>query len=102
MKDPQRNTDQVEVKYWEYKKGEKVKDYLKTSATTEWTYIIKGKIKARVDDTEVTLSAGDYILIHPNTPNNTVAEILEDVQAITVKAPSDQKAKKILAATKHS
>lgn len=36
-------------------------------------------------------------LIHPGTTNNTVVDVLEDVEGITVKASSDPYAKQVLA-----
>lgn len=96
LQDPQRQADQMEVKYWEYAKGETVGHGIKTSETIEWTYILKGKTRAILGEDVVTLHAGEYVLIHPGTPNNTVAEILEDTQGITVKSPSDPNAKKLI------
>lgn len=49
-----------------------------------------------VSDNEIELTQGDYIVIEPGTPNNTVAEILEDVAGLTIKAPSDPSAKKLV------
>jgi hypothetical protein len=45
---------------------------------------------------ELILSGGDYVLIHPGTPNNTVLEVLEDARILTVKAPSDPAAKRVI------
>lgn len=89
-----RKSEAVEIKYWEYKAGEVIKQYLKVSTIIECTFILKGRTKCRVGDEEVELKQGDYIVIAPGVPNNTVAEILEDVAALTIKAPSDPSAKK--------
>lgn len=91
-----RKNEAVEIKYWEYSAGDTAKQYLKTSAIIECTFILKGSTKCLVDDQEIILNAGDYVVIKPGTPNNTVAEILEDVIGLTIKAPSDPSAKKIV------
>ena len=72
MKDPLRQTEQIEVKYWEFNMGEEKKHGAKTSDTIEWTYILKGGTRALIGRNEVILSQGDYVLIHPGTPNNIV------------------------------
>ena len=91
-----RLSDDVEIKYWQYKSGEQVKSYLKTSEIIECTFILRGRTKCIVGDQEVELKTGDYIVIEPGTPNNTVAEIIENVEGLTIKAPSDPSAKKIV------
>lgn len=91
-----RYTESLEVKYWEFASGEGKSHSAKLSATTEWTYIISGELHSEVGDKRVVLGAGDYILIHPGVPNNLVAEVVRDTKAITVKAPSDPAAKKII------
>jgi quercetin dioxygenase-like cupin family protein len=97
IKDAPRKNKEVEVKYWQYKKGEIAKDYQKTSSTIECTFILKGKTSCLIYDQSIELNAGDYIVIKPGTPNNTVAKILEDTEGLTIKAPSDPSAKKIVA-----
>jgi quercetin dioxygenase-like cupin family protein len=90
-----RKNEAVEIKYWEFKTG--ATDHpLKQSATIECTFILKGKTRAMIADEEIILVAGDYVVIEPGTPNNTVVEILEDAAGLTVKAPSDPSAKKVL------
>lgn len=89
-------TDQIEVKYWEFTKGEDTNHATKRSSTTEWTYILRGTIKAQLDEAEVILHEGEYVLIQPGVPNNTVAEILENAKGITVKSPSYPGAKQII------
>jgi mannose-6-phosphate isomerase-like protein (cupin superfamily) len=93
--DSPRKTNDVEIKYWEYPVGPTAHP-MKESAIIECTFILKGQTKAIIDNEEIILSAGDYIVIEPGTPNNTVIEILEDAAGLTVKAPSDPSAKKIL------
>ena len=66
------------------------------SAIFECTFILKGSTKAFIDGKEVVLSGGDYVVMQPGTPNNTVAEILEDAAGLTVKAPSDPTAKRVI------
>ncbi len=95
LADPNRFTTEIEVKYWEFPLGTN-NHPMKTSATTEWTYILSGRVRCLIDGEEIILNAGDYILIHPGTPNNTVSEILEAASGICVKAPSDPSAKTIL------
>ncbi|HEX8226281.1 MAG TPA: hypothetical protein VF572_00265 [Candidatus Saccharimonadales bacterium] len=96
LADQPRKNEDVEIKYWEYAAGESVKSYKKVSAIIECTFILKGSTRCLIGDDEVILRTGDYIVIHPGTSNNTVAEILEDVVGLTIKAPSDPTAKKIL------
>ncbi|SLH42011.1 cupin domain-containing protein [Mycobacteroides abscessus] len=98
--DPNYCTD-LEVKFGQYRAGENPKHPAKISQTTEWTMILAGAVRAWVDGDQVTLHAGDYILIRPGIPNNTLVEVLEDVTVLTVKAPSDPSAKTILAGTAH-
>lgn len=96
MKDRTRYSEEVEVKYWGYKAGMPSNHPKKVSDTIEITFIIKGKTRCQINRVEVSLSAGDYIVIKPGTENNTVAEILEDTEGITIKAPSNPKAKHII------
>jgi quercetin dioxygenase-like cupin family protein len=93
-----RATDVLEVKYWSFSPGGEHSHETKTSDTLEWSAILEGKVRALLGDEEKVLSAGDYVLIHPGTPNNLVLEVLDDVIAVTVKAPSDPSAKKVVAA----
>jgi len=91
-----RTTEQIEVKYWSYKKGGGRSHQPKSSATIEWSLILTGKVRARLGDETVFLNSGDYVLIHPGTPNNLVDEVLEDTVAVTIKTPSNPSAKTIL------
>ena len=96
MKDLPRKNEQVEVKYWEYKAGENVGHGIKISSIIECVFILKGKTRCTIGDDEITLNAGDYVVIKPGVLSNVVVEIIEDTSALTVKAPSDPTAKKII------
>ena len=96
MNDLPRKNEEVEIKYWEYKASENVGHGLKASSIIECTFILKGKTRCIIGDDEIILKTGDYIVIKPGTPNNTVVEIIEDTSGLTVKAPSDPTAKKII------
>jgi len=90
-----RKNDAVEIKYWEFDVG--ATDHpLKESSIIECTFVLSGKTKGTIAGNEILLKAGDYVVIQPGTPNNLVAEILEPATGLTVKAPSDPSAKKIL------
>lgn len=91
-----RKNEEVEIKYWEFKAGEAVGHGTKVSAIIECTFILKGRTTCKIGDDVIELKQGDYIVIQPGTPNNTVAEILEDAAGLTVKAPSDPTAKKLV------
>ena len=91
-----RKNEEVEIKYWEFKAGDVVGHGIKTSEIIECTFILKGKTTCLIGDDEIELKQGDYIVIEPGTPNNTVAEILEDAAGLTIKAPSDPSAKKLV------
>jgi quercetin dioxygenase-like cupin family protein len=93
-----RATDLLEVKYWSFERGGGQTHAPKISETLEWSLILSGKVKALLGGDELILSAGDYVLIHPGTPNNLVAAVLEDTVALTIKAPSNPRAKKSLSA----
>ena len=96
IKDPPRKNDKVEIMYWEFKAGQETKHPTKVSSTIECTFLLKGKTRCLVDGTVTVLKAGNYIVIQPGTPNNTVIDILEDAAGITVKSPSDPSAKQII------
>ena len=90
-----RKNDNVEIKYWEYGVG--MTDHpLKESSIIECTFILSGKTRASIDGQEIILNTGDYIVIKPGIKNNTVVEILEPTTGLTIKAPSDPSAKKVL------
>ncbi|MFZ1483889.1 MAG: NUDIX domain-containing protein [Candidatus Saccharimonadales bacterium] len=85
----------VEIKYWEFPVG--VTDHpKKVSATIEITFILSGKVVAIINDETKELVAGDYVVLQPGTPNNLVSEILEPTTGLTIKAPSDPSAKKVI------
>lgn len=88
-------TSDVEIKYWEFPAGPTSHD-TKVSAIFECTIVLSGKICGTIDNKNIELSAGEYIAIEPGTPNNLVAEIIEQATGLTVKAPSDPSAKRIV------
>lgn len=93
-KAPRKNGD-VEIKYWKFPTGPTTHP-LKESSIIECTFILKGKTRALINGEEHILTAGDYVVIEPGTANNLVEEILEDAAGLTVKAPSDPTAKRVL------
>jgi mannose-6-phosphate isomerase-like protein (cupin superfamily) len=95
MDGAQKSSD-LEVKFWSYAAGESVDHPMKTSTATEFTYIISGAVEAVVAGDTFILLAGDYVLIRPGTPNNTVSRVLEDCQGLTVKSPSDPANKTVI------
>jgi quercetin dioxygenase-like cupin family protein len=95
IEDGPRRTEDVEIKYWEYHPGP-TGHGRKVSGIIEVTFILKGKTLAEIGDERLVLEAGDYVVIPPNTPNNTVLDILEDAAGLTVKAPSDISAKNVI------
>lgn len=95
-----RKNEAVEIKYWEFPVGPTDHPF-KTSSIIECTFILKGKAKGIVNGEEVVMQAGDYVVIEPGTPNNIPTEVLEDIVGLTVKAPSDPTAKKVIAPDGH-
>lgn len=92
---PPRQNNEVEIKYWEFPAGP-TDHPLKSSEIIECTFILSGSSRAMIGDDEIILKAGDYVVIQPGTPNNLVTDILEPIVGLTVKAPSDPSAKKVL------
>ncbi len=90
-----RQTDKLEVKYWEFKKGE-TGHTEKISTTTEFTFVMEGEVAGTIDDREITLNKGEYIFIKPGVKNNIAKRALLDVKGITIKAPSDPAAKHVV------
>lgn len=90
-----RKNNEVEIKYWEYGVG-KTDHPTKVSSIIECTFILAGKSMAVINGQQLMLNAGDYVVIEPGIPNNTVVEVLENIQGLTIKAPSDPSAKKIV------
>jgi quercetin dioxygenase-like cupin family protein len=83
------NTKDVEIKFWEFEKGPPDPPHpFKRSSSFEFTLILSGRVRACVSGETFELSAGDYVVIPPQTPNNTVVEILDTAEGLTVKAPS--------------
>lgn len=95
MEDPAVKTDAVEVKYWHYNKGPVAHD-TKISSTYECTLIIAGSCKGVINGTPVELHAGEYYAVQSGISNNIPIEALEPVTGITIKAPSDPSAKKVI------
>ncbi|MES2631188.1 MAG: hypothetical protein V4611_04485 [Patescibacteria group bacterium] len=96
MENAPRKNENVEIKYWELSKGDNQNHDTKISSSIECTFILKGMTKCIIDNEEIILRTGDYIVIQPNTTNNTVSEILEDTSGLTIKSPSDPSAKTVL------
>lgn len=92
----ERHSADLEVKYGEFRQGTDASHPAKVSSTTEFTFVLSGTVRAVVGAEELILSEGDYVLIHPGTPNNTVLEVLEDARILTVKAPSDPAGKRLI------
>jgi mannose-6-phosphate isomerase-like protein (cupin superfamily) len=88
--DDVRKTETMEVKYWEFKKGEEGKHLMKFQLhATECNFIIEGKVRGVIDGNPITLEAGDYVLVKPGAVSNFIEEvIIEPVRGITIKAPS--------------
>lgn len=91
---PQKTT-KVEIKYWEFKKG-KTTHPTKVSSTLEVTIILTGQIKAIIDNKRMVLKEGQYAVITPGTMNNLAYEIIQKSSGLTIKAPSDPSAKKVI------
>ncbi len=77
------------LKYWVYARGDNPDHKTKTHRiSTEYTFVIKGKIEGMVDGEEITLETGDYVVIPPGIPNNLMQKIHENTVGITIKSPS--------------
>jgi quercetin dioxygenase-like cupin family protein len=88
-------TDDVEIKYWEFPVGLTTHE-TKTSTTYECTIFLAGHSRGTIDGREIEFKAGDYVAIQPGTSSNPVIEIIEPVIGLTIKAPSDPSAKRVL------
>lgn len=87
--DDARNTDKFEIKFWKFKKGEDAKHLPKCQKTaTECTFILKGKIAGEIASQPVVLEAGEYVVIPPGIVSNFPKTVIEDVEGLTIKAPS--------------
>ena len=95
IEDGPRRTEDVEIKYWEYPPGP-TGHGRKVSRIIEVTFLLRGKTLAEIGEKRLVLEAGDYVVIRPDTPNNTVLDILEDAAGLTIKAPSDISAKRVM------
>jgi len=93
--DPRR-TDLVEVKYWDFPTAGPTGHDRKALTVFECTLMLKGRMRADLNGEILELRAGDYVVIPPGVPNNTVVEILEPAEGITIKAPSDLTNKTVL------
>jgi quercetin dioxygenase-like cupin family protein len=96
MEESPRKNDKVEIKYWSYLKGANQGHDTKKSSIIECTFVLTGAVKGVIDGEEIIFRAGDYVVIQPETPNNMIIDVLEDTTGLTVKAPSDPSAKKVL------
>lgn len=93
--DHARRVDELEVKYWEFDTG--FPDHpRKTSDIVEFTALMDGIVRGEVDEEEILLKAGEYVIIPRGVPNNTIIEVLEPARGLTVKAPSDPSAKRVI------
>lgn len=88
-------TDLVEIKYWEYDVGPTNHD-TKISGIFECTFILEGEISGTVDGKEVRLSEGAYVVIPPGIMNGFPQIVYKKVRGLTIKAPSDPSAKKVV------
>ena len=97
--DTVRKNEAVEILYFEFLPGE-INHPTKISSIIEVTIIIEGDMSGRIEDKEITLKKGEYIVIKPGTVNNIAQKTASGVKGLTVKAPSDVSAKKIVNETK--
>jgi mannose-6-phosphate isomerase-like protein (cupin superfamily) len=89
IEDGARKTEKVEIKFWEFHKGEETKHRPKhQKVATEFTFILKGRVRGEIDGQPVILQENDYVVIPAGVPNNFPTKILEDARGLTVKAPS--------------
>jgi quercetin dioxygenase-like cupin family protein len=95
MEERPRKTSKLEVKYWDFHIG-KTDHPPKESKTLECTFILSGKVRGNIDGNEVTLSTGQYAAIRPGVPNNLVEYVIRRATGLTIKAPSDPRAKRVL------
>ena len=88
-------TDKMEVKYWEFEEG--IPDHpTKISSTFEVCFILSGELEGQIDGQPLKLIAGQYVVIPPGISNNTVEKVLKRATGITIKTPSDPRAKKVI------
>jgi len=99
MEDPVRNTEAVEIKYWEFQPGV-TGHATKTSTAYEVTILLEGEMMGAIDTEEITLRAGEYVAIQPGVENNLAKSAISFVRGITIKAPSDSNNKTLKAEAK--
>ena len=87
-------TKLVEIKY--YGAEAQGNHLTKKSKTLELTFVVKGYQRGTVLDHEVEIRAGEYIIISPQVKNNLIVDCSDDLEAFTIKAPSDPSAKSIV------
>jgi quercetin dioxygenase-like cupin family protein len=95
MADGPRKTGAVEIKYWEFPVGPTTHDK-KISTTFEATFILAGEVRGEINDQPIHLQKGDYVVIQPGVTNNVVVQVIQAAEGLTIKAPSDPLAKKVL------
>jgi mannose-6-phosphate isomerase-like protein (cupin superfamily) len=86
-----RKTEAMGLKYWKFSKGEEALHKPKKGepGATECTMIFKGSVRGTIDGEQITLSAGEYVIIRPNTPSNLIEKVLEEpLVGLTIKAPN--------------
>lgn len=93
--EPRKNPD-VEVKFWAFEAGVPTNHPTKTSGIIEITIVLSGIVCGTVDGVETVLTAGDYVVIAPGVENNTIERVLATATGLTIKAPSDPTAKKVV------
>jgi|SRR3989338_8318216 len=87
--DDKRGTDKFAVKFWKFKKGQETNHPSKYQRfATEATFVLKGKLRAKIEEDEFLFVEGDYVIIPPNTTSNLAIEVMEEAEGITIKAPS--------------
>lgn len=78
------------IKYWEFKKHDTTKEHTPKmqKKSTEYNFILKGKIKGKVHQTkDIILESGDFVKIHKGFCVNLQEQIIEDTRGITIKFP---------------
>jgi len=85
----QEKNDNFEMKYWAFTKNDNPPHKPKTqNQSTEYTFIIKGKVEGKVAGESIVLETGEYVIIQPKTESNLVEKVIENTVGITIKAPS--------------
>jgi len=93
--DTVRKNEAVEILYFEFPPG-KIEHPTKVSSIIEVTILLDGDMGGMIDDREIHLKKGEYVVISPGTVNNTARYTETGVKGLTIKAPSDTTAKKII------